>query len=146
MIYGRPIIQTVKSLDSFFERLLPRTFPPPVDMDWRAKRLKDFVDSQPSKACWNLDNVCRELDLAMSARQARRLFMASTGMGIREYAKKRRLASAAEQLQATNVPVKAIAANAGYQSTCHFTRGFKELFRLSPLEFRRMCRRRMYAA
>jgi len=115
-------------------------------MDWRAKKLKDFIDSQPSKVCWNLHNVCRELDLATSARQARRLFIASTGMGVREYAKKRRLTSAAEQLQATNAPVKAIAANAGYQSTCHFTRGFKELFRMSPLEFRRICRRRMYAA
>src|SRR5260370_29476507 len=146
MIYGRPVIRTVGSLDAFFERLVPRALPPPVDIDWRAKRLKDFIDGQPSKVCWNLDHFCRELHLAMSARQARRLFMASTGMGIREYAKKRRLTTAAEQLKSTNTPVKAIAANAGYQSTCHFTRGFKELFRLSPLEFRRMCRRRMCAA
>ena len=146
MIYGRPVIQVAASLDLFFERLFPRTFPPPADMDWRAKKLKEFIDSQPGKVRWNLNDVCRELGLPMSGRQARRLFMASTGVGIREYAKKRRLSKAAEQLHVTNAPVKTIAADAGYQSTCHFARSFKELFRLSPLEFRRMWRRKMCAA
>lgn len=130
----------------FFERLLPRTIPPLNDMDWRARKLKEFIDSQPRKARWNLDDVCRELGLSMSGRQVRRLFMASTGVGVREYAKKKRLTSAAERLQATNAPVKAIAADAGYQSTCHFARSFKELFRLSPLEFRRIWRRQKCAA
>jgi transcriptional regulator GlxA family with amidase domain len=146
MIYGRPVIQVSTSLDVFFGGLLPRTFPPSADMDWRAKRLKEFIDSQPGKVRWNLDDVCRELGLPMSGRQARRLFMASTGVGIREYAKRRRLTSAAKQLEVTNAPVKAIAADAGYQSTCHFARSFKELFCLSPLEFRRMWRRKMCAA
>lgn len=146
MIYGRPVIQVSASLDMFFGRFLPRTIPPLADMDWRARRLKEFIDSQPGKVRWNLDDVCQELGLSMSGRQARRLFMASTGVGVREYAKKRRLTSAAERLQATNAAVKAIAADAGYQSTCHFARSFKELFRLSPLEFRRIWRRRMCAA
>jgi transcriptional regulator GlxA family with amidase domain len=146
MIYGRPVIQVSASLDMFFERLLPRTIPPLTDMDWRAGKLKEFIDSQPGKVRWNLDDVSRELGLSMSGRQARRLFMASTGVGVREYAKKKRLTSAAARLQATNAPVKAIAAEAGYQSTCHFARSFKELFRLSPLEFRRIWRRQMCAA
>ena len=132
MIYGRPVIKVSASLDMFFARLLPRTIPPLADMDWRTRKLKEFIDSQLGKVRWNLDDVCRELGLSMSGRQARRLFMASTGAGVREYAKKKRLTSAAERLQATNAPVKAIAADAGYQSTGHFARSSKELFRLSP--------------
>jgi len=146
MSYGRPVIQIAASLEVFFDRLLPRTVPPPADTDWRIKKLKEFIDSRPGKIRWNLDDVCKQLELGLSGRQARRLFMISTGVGIREYAKKTRLANAAEQLQATNSPVKAVAADAGYQSTCHFARSFKEVFRISPLEFRRVWRRRVFAA
>src|SRR5260370_35939539 len=46
MIYGRPIIQAVDSLDVFFQRLLPRTVLPPSDSDWRAKKLKELIDQQ----------------------------------------------------------------------------------------------------
>src|SRR5881227_4252035 len=69
----------------------------------------------PAGAQWRLDEICRQLDLCISARQARRLFKACTGLGIKEYAKKRRLEIAAQQLQATDEPVKAIAIDAGYR-------------------------------
>src|SRR6266851_6946552 len=124
IVYERPVVQMWGTVDALLSLLLPRRLGAATGQDWRLRKLQEFIDTHPGKVRWNLDDVCKELGLAMSGRQARRLFMASTGIGIREYAKKRRLASAAEQLQATNVPVKAIAANAGYQSTCHFTRGF----------------------
>jgi len=115
-------------------------------MDWRAKKLKEFIDSHPDKARWKLDKICKQLGLAISDRQARRLFMLSTGMGFRKYAMNRRLVVAADQLQVTNAPVKVIAADAGYQCTSHFARSFKELFRLSPMEFRRIWRRKVWVA
>src|SRR4029077_16856825 len=99
-------------LDEFFDRLLPRKLDAPLGTDWRARRLKEFVDTYRDRVQWSLDDVCGQLGLALSGRQARRLFVASTGIGIREYAKKRRLAIAAEQLRATNAPVKAVAADA----------------------------------
>lgn len=146
MIYGQPVIQVVESIDMFFELLLPRTFPRLADIDWRAKKLKEFIDSRAAQVGPSLDDVCQQLGLPMSARQARRLFKVSIGMSIREYAKNRRLAVAANQLQATDVPVKVIAADAGYRSTRNFARRFKELFRLRPVEFRRVWRRRNFAA
>ena len=140
MIYGRPVIRVLESLDAFFERLLPQTVPPSANTDWRAKKLKDFIDQHQGKVRWKLGDACKQLGFPMSDRQARRLFKVSMGVGIKEYSMNRRLACAAEQLRATNAPIKAIAVEVGYQTTGHFTRSFKELFSLTPMEFRRIWR------
>ena len=140
MIYGRPVIRAVASLDKFFERVLPRTVSPPGDTDWRAKKLKDFIDQHQGKVGLRLGDTCTKLGFPMSDRQARRLFKLSTGVGIKEYSMNRRLACAAKQLRATNAPIKAIAVEVGYQTTGHFARSFKVLFFLTPMEFRRIWR------
>src|SRR5258708_26075991 len=113
MNYERPVIRVLGTLDAFFNLILPKKFDAPPDTDWRAKKLMEFIDSHVDKVQWNLDDVCQQLGLPLSGRQARRLFKVSTGMGIRVYARNRRLAVAAEQLRATNASVKAIAADAG---------------------------------
>src|SRR5258708_3599598 len=146
MIYGRPAIQIFKSLDVFFEPLVPRTVQPPADTDWRAKKLKEFIDQGQVKVCWRVGDTCKDLGFPISDRQARRLFRISVGVGIKEYSRSRCLARAAEQLRATSVPVKVIAADAGYQSTRNFARRFKQLFHLRPMEFRRLWRQREIAA
>jgi len=146
MIYGRPVIQILKSLDVFFERLASKTVQPPADTDWRAKKLKEFIDQGQVRVRWRLGDACKELGFPISDRQARRLFKISVGVGIKEYSRNRRLARAAEQLRATSVPVKVIAADAGYQSTRNFARRFKQLFHLRPMEFRRVWRQREIAA
>src|SRR5258708_7154660 len=128
MIYGRPVIRAVASLDVFFERVLPRAVSPLADSDWRARKLKDFIDQHQGKVGLRLGDTCTKLGFPMSDRQARRLFKLSTGVGIKEYAMNRRLACAAQQLRVTNVSIKAIAIDVGYQTTGHFTRSFKELF------------------
>jgi AraC-like DNA-binding protein len=140
MIYGRPVIQVLKSLDVFFERLLPRTVPPPADTDWRAKKLKEFIDQHQGNVRWKLGDGCKQLGFPLSDRQARRLFKVSIGVGIKEYSMNRRLACGAEQLRETNAPIKAIAADVGYQTTGHFTRSFKILFYVTPMEFRKIWR------
>jgi len=136
--YGRPVIKVLGGLDAFFDRVLHRKLDVPDDMDWRARKIKEFIDSHPFQGGRNLDEVCNELELSVSGRQARRLFKLSTGVGIRDYSRSRRLSVAVERLEATNVPVKAIAADLGFQSTRQFRRGFKEFFGLSPLEFRKV--------
>jgi len=108
----------------------------PPEMDWRARKIKEFVDRKDGGAPLSLSDVCKQLALPMSARQARRLFRNAMGVGIKEYVRKRHLAVAAEQLQATNTPIKEIASKSGYQSTQTFARRFKELFLATALEFR----------
>jgi len=148
MIYERPIVERRGTLDMFFDRLPPRRAEAHVGADWRAKKLKEFVDnnSHLGGAHWDLDEVCRRLELSLSSRQARRLFKLSTGMGIKQYARNICLGFAAKQLQDTTSPVKSIAAEAGYQSTQHFTKRFKKMFGLSPSEFRRVWHRNDTAA
>src|SRR5882762_1150833 len=109
MIYGRPVIRAAASLDVFFDRLLPRSVSPLAGTDWRAKKLKEFIDQQQGRIRWRLGDVCKQLGFPMSDRQARRLFKGLIGVGIKEYSMNRRLACAAQQLRATNEPIKAIA-------------------------------------
>lgn len=146
MKYGRPVIELVAAVDAFFEEALPKTPELPVDPDWRAKKLKAFIDQEQGKVQSKLGDACKHLGFPMSDRQARRLFRDSMGVGIKEYSRNRRLACAAERLRTSNEPIKAIAADVGYQKTGHFTRSFKELFFVTPLEFRRIWRLKEIAA
>ncbi len=146
MIYGQPAIQVSTSLDMFFERLLPRTVLTLAERDWRAKKLIEFIDQHQGNVRWSLGEVCKQLGFPVSDRQARRLFKVSMGLGIKKYSMNKRLACAAEKLRTTSIPVKVVAADAGYQSTRNFARRFKELFHLRPMEFRRVWRQRDIAA
>jgi methylphosphotriester-DNA--protein-cysteine methyltransferase len=135
--YQKPALQRREVADGFLEFFLSGKSLTPT-LDRRALKLKEFIDTHTATFHLSLEEVCKDLGLGLSGRQARRLFKASFQMGIREYTKNRRLALAAAQLQATNISVKAIAIDAGYHSTRHFARSFKELFHLRPLEFRKI--------
>ncbi len=137
MTYERPDVRILCTLHAFWDRCLSKQLEAPAGTDWRAKKITDFIDSHPGKVRWNLDDLCKQLGLAMSGRQARRVFRRAMRIGFKEYLKKSRLGFAAEQLKTTTtVPIKAIAADAGYERTAEFGRSFKRLFLLSPTEFR----------
>jgi len=140
MIHDQRFVQRLETVDSFVAVLFPQTAE--GQMDWRAKKLKDFIDTDPPKVRYtSVGDICNELELSLSARQVRRLFKESAGISINEYARKRRLVLAAKQLQSTDVPVKVIATDAGYHTQQGFARSFYDMFRLTPLEFRRMWHR-----
>src|SRR5882762_829488 len=145
MIHDQRFVQRLETVDSVVAVLFPQ--PAEGQMDWRAKKLKDFIDTDPPKVRYiSVGDICNELELSLSARQARRLFKESAGISINEYARKRRLVLAAKQLQSTHVPVKVIATDAGYDTQQGFARGFYDMFRLTPLEFRRMWHRSQVTA
>ena len=146
MIYGRPVIQELTSLDLFIERLVPRTVQPPANKDWRAKKLKEFIDQDQDRVRWRLGDACKELGLPISDRQARRLFKDSTGISIREYDRKRRLVLAAKRLQDTDEPIKVVATDAGYRTHQAFKNSFYGMFGLTPMEFRKMWHRSQVTA
>jgi transcriptional regulator GlxA family with amidase domain len=139
MDYEKPILQRRDVADGFLEFFLPGPGGTRV-VDRRALKLKQFIDTHTATFHSSLDAICKDLGLGVSERHARRVFKSSIRMGFREYTKNRRLALAAGQLQATSISVKAIAIEAGYHSTRHFARSFKELFQLRPLEFRKVWR------
>jgi AraC-like DNA-binding protein len=144
--YERPGVQLLDNADSFVRWVIREKLRLSRDVDWRAEKLREFIDSHSAGDRLSIEEVCKELGLPTSVRQARRLFKTSVGMSFREYAKNRRLAFAAKQLGATEEPVKVIALEIGYRRTAEFTRSFKELFHLNPLEFRRIWSRRECAA
>jgi|GEM_PF-6214990 len=137
MAYESPAVQYRGALDDVLRRLLPLLQQDRPGVDLRIMKLLHFIDGHDGHVGWDLDGACRELRLDISGAYAARLFKRCTGLGVREYAKKKRLLMAAERLKITNLPVKVIAAEFGYQSLPHFTRRFKEQFRLSPTEFRK---------
>jgi methylphosphotriester-DNA--protein-cysteine methyltransferase len=137
MRYEKPDLRRREVADGFLDFVLP-VQSGPLSIDWRTQKLKEYVDTHPGMSRLNLDDVCNDLQLGLSGRQARRLFKCSIQIGFREYGKNRRLALAAAQLQTTMISVKAIAIDAGYHSSRHFARSFKDLFRMRPLEFRKV--------
>ncbi len=137
MAYKRPNVRVLGTVHAFWDQRISMQSDEPAEMDWRAKRIKESVDSHPGNVGWNLDDVCKRLGLPISGRQARRVFRRAMRIGFKEYLKKSRLGFAAKQLkETTTVQIKAIAADAGYERTAEFGRSFKRLFLLSPTEFR----------
>jgi len=143
-ISKHPSIQELETLESFLDRLFPQGVK--SNMDWRANKLKNFIDNAPGKVNENLGHVCSQLQLSLSYRQARRLFKQAAGISMGDYARRRRLAFAAKQLQNTDEPMKAIAANAGYRTYDGIRKAFYDVFRLPPAEFRRFWQRHHAAA
>lgn len=63
-------------------------------------------------------------------------FSHAFGCGPMEMLRDTRLAQAARLLQASDLPIKALAHNVGYHSRSYFSRAFKDRFGLSPAEYR----------
>ncbi len=111
------------------------------NVDWRVRRLQRFVDTQDGKLGDDLEIVCQQMNLGVSGSHAARLFRQQVGMGVREYAKRRRLTVAADRLKTTALSVKEIAIDLGYRRPSDLQRQFKRLFYLSPTVFRTVYRR-----
>ncbi len=111
------------------------------NIDWRSKKLQGFLDSHGGDLTLNLDRISRDLGLEVSGSHAARLFKRDLGIGVREYAKRKRLGAAAVSLRSGALPIKQIGASAGYQSAQDFSRAFRAMFNKSPTEFRHAKRR-----
>lgn len=66
-----------------------------------------------------------------------RIFMFLTNMTITEYIKKRRLSKAFEEIRNTNLKIIDIAFKYQYNSAASFSRAFKQLFNITPMECRK---------
>jgi len=142
MIYQPPKIQHRGVLQPVLDRLVRESFqlmppsPASICVDWRVERLQRFINTAHGKLGWNLNSICKQLGLGVSGSHGARLFKKHTGIGIREYAKRKRLAVAADKLKNTTISIKEIAADLGYKSQTDLSRQFKQQFCLNPTEFR----------
>jgi len=92
-----------------------------------------------------------DIELADVARAAglsqwhfQRIFKALTHETLKTYIRSRRFAKALEQLAGTRLSVLDIALAAGYDTQESFTRAFKDCFRLTPSQYRRMGNRSLF--
>ena len=73
----------------------------------------------------------------MSAWHFHRVFLASTGITVGEYIRKRRMSEAAKELVFTEKPIKQLASEYQYESQAAFTRSFMGVYRITPGKLRR---------
>lgn len=134
------VAPTVRSSSSAL-RLEPEVPSPEIGIDqavdWRVKRILSLIDSEDGKIGSDMADVCRKLDLGISADYATKLFKRETGIGFREYGARKRLMKAASQLAETSLSIKVIAADLGYNIPQAFSRRFKFQYQVKPTEYRR---------
>lgn len=101
-------------------------------------RVKTFIAG-------NIDKDLSRDDIAehvfLSPDYLSRLFKKETGISLHDYMIDERFKYAKELLTSTDMPVSSIAASIGYTNFSHFSKMFKRVTDMNPLEFRKMNKR-----
>lgn len=105
--------------------------------DPRVAIVEDYIIVHPEKNLTR-EELCRMADVSEST--LRRLFREKTGKTIQEFVKETKMNNAARRLLVTNAPISSIAYDLGYETPSYFGKCFKEIFGLSPQEYRRQSR------
>jgi transcriptional regulator GlxA family with amidase domain len=82
--------------------------------------------------------------VGMSQRNLTRRFKAATDMTPVQYLQRRRLDEAKELLKTTNLSIKEIAYRVGYIDVSYFSKIFKGFFTITPREFRKTVRAKLF--
>ena len=88
-------------------------------------------------------NMCNEINVdaaagiaCVTADSFVRFFSYMTGMTLSEYIRRRRLTLACDDLKYSKTPIVEIAVKYGYDSGVSFSRAFKNVYGVSPREWR----------
>lgn len=103
-------------------------------MDLRVQRALSLI-SEDVRRPLLLEEVARAVNL--STPRLRYLFKAETGMTPAQHLKSIRMQKAKELLEGTFLNVKQIMLQVGINDESHFVRDFRELYGLTPAEYRR---------
>lgn len=105
-----------------------------MDYIERIQRAVDFIE----------DNLRREITpsavasvVGFSEYHFHRIFQGMLGESVAEYIRKRRLSEAARLLRSTSAKIRAIAFESQFETQESFTRAFKKMFGVSPLQYRK---------
>lgn len=82
----------------------------------------------------SLDEVAHSLNL--SASRLRHLFKQETGTTPSRHLKMKRMQMARKLLETTFLNIKEVMLKVGFKHRSHFVKGFRELYGLSPLQYR----------
>lgn len=134
MNYRAPALHYCGTISQLLGNLIS---PSNAGCDARVTKLVRAIDEDNDARSLNVSALCQKLKLNVTGPYAARLFKNEVGIGIREYARKKRLFIAAAKLRTTDLPIKTIAADLGYNKPFDFARSFRRQFHLSPREYRK---------
>ncbi len=105
--------------------------------DPRIQALVDYLTLHPEINLTRVE-MCQMCDVSEST--LRRLFKTYMGKSIYEFIKETKTLYASHLLMTTNVPISEIGYRVGYESPSYFTKTFREIFGVSPQEYRKSSR------
>ena len=89
MNYQRPAIEELAPVAVFLNPFLIETAKPTEQIDWRVRKIKEFIDTKNGVTGSDFDEICEQLNLHISGTYAAQLFKESIAIGWREYAASR---------------------------------------------------------
>lgn len=103
------------------------------------EQIKDYIDEHYK------EDIRRE-DLSkrvyLNTDYISRIFKKEVGISISSYVMKKRVEEAKKMLAQSNFPINTVSIYVGYSNFSYFTKMFKENTGYSPLEYRRMIKKR----
>lgn len=96
------------------------------------KAIEQIIDD-PGRP-YTLESLAKMCNMSRTSFASK--FAQSFGRSAMDFVKEVRLRYAARMLNGTEEPVKTIAAKVGYESRSHFSHAFRDLFGVSPAEYR----------
>lgn len=102
--------------------------------DPRITVILDYITTHPEQTM-SRKELCELAEMSESS--LRRLFKEKTGKTLYDFIKDTKMTNAARRLTVTNEPIAAISYALGYESPSYFGKCFKEVFGVSPQEYRK---------
>jgi len=119
---------------------LPPRFTPPqkrnnCDMDQRVQQVKTLIESSFHREL-SVSEMARFVDLSVSHLQ--HLFKNEMGQSPAHYVQELRLSRAKELLESSSLTVKQIMLHIGTKDRSNFERRFKQIYKLTPVQYRKV--------
>src|SRR5437773_2142350 len=70
VIYNRPQIHLLRGPDAYVRLILDRKCTLRAGVDWRAGRMKEFIDSHPERVPRDVTDLCKQIGLSLSVVRA----------------------------------------------------------------------------
>lgn len=105
--------------------------------DPRITMVLDAIITYPEKN-FSTRELCEMAEISEST--LRRLFKEQTGKTLYDFIKDTKMTNAARKLLVSNEPVSSIAYRLGYEAPSYFSKCFREVFGITPQEYRRTSR------
>ena len=103
-------------------------------MEPRVRVVLRILDEQDASSRWGLSDAATLLGL--SPEHLQRLFKREVGVPFRQYLRRSRIEAAAEMLKSNASSIKEIALALGYADVSNFHRDFRQVFGVSPRQWR----------